>query len=250
MVRSIPCGAKRVLATDGERDDADFMSYFQGQKGQLSIRKKTKLDFRKVHLTMLKSLYEREISDGTKLDMFCSLSKFLIERDRLLSICSKACLMEEIEFEAMKEHKQAATEFFCKKEHDTSISNHDVKASHRAKISPMPSLSYMFSSPINAEQFQQNLGQSSLQPTTDVISSRSTWNFVANIVKMQGRQIRKSKDEATTPYKCLMSSVKAELNELKYAVEAANSNEEFQAEIDAKIQLWQRLLSTMENTFG
>ena len=239
------CGVKRSFAV--YQVDKDLVSQ---NIEKATSRRKVEIDFRKVHLTMLKSLYEKEIQSGSKSDMFCSLSRFLTERRNLLSICSNACLMDEIESETMIEKKKAINESKANKDIlEISETRDEKQAPNKPKMSPMPSLNYMFASPIN-ERFQQERGQTSFNASTGVICSKSTWNFVGNIVKMQRKQIHKSKDEAIAPFKYLMSSVITELTELKHVAEKRLGCEEIQAEMFEKIELWELLLSTMKKTFG
>ena len=211
---------------------------FEAQKMDFIKKEKSSIQFRRVHLVMLKALYEGEIrKDGSKRDMFHAISKLLSERNNLVSICSKALRMRDIEKEALEERKRALLS------REDQLSSKPGVSPFSTRQSPLPSLNRLYASPLNDTRLQKQ----SSDPPFNEMDSVSTWNFLTQMVMMQRKQVKDTKSEETKSYEHLIEDINSEMCALRKLL-SSDVDEDDTAEINTKIDLWERLQITMVDT--
>ena len=237
------------------------------KNGETDAKKK----FRMVHFTMLKSLYNASADDQheevhTTTDVsnsrdrleacFQSISNFLSNRNNLQSICAQARFLGGVEEEALQEQKRHrsgssvgtdAAGNACNKHGDKAVSSRIDDADRQP---PDNSFSLRtFGSPLrnasDGSEYSMHMTSRRYRST-----KASTWNFTANVIKMQRKLANDSKQKVVRPYKALLDSVSRELDALKFIdCKAGIIDEEKEAEVQAKIELWQCLYDTLNGTF-
>mmetsp|Transcript_27972 Transcript_27972/g.41237 ORF Transcript_27972/g.41237 Transcript_27972/m.41237 type:complete len:278 (-) Transcript_27972:2458-3291(-) len=233
-----------------------------------NIKKDAKKMFRAVHFTMLKSLYaapsggdhdEQEQSTDANGEhrlgaCFQSISNFLSNRNDLQSICSQARYLGEVEEEALQEQKRHRSSSSADGSGSSSASNKhgDKSSSSTGDDSDRQVLGSNFplralGSPIRGATGAE---YSIHMPSRYRSTRESTWNFTANVIKMQRKLANDSNAKVVRPYKALLDSVSKELDILKSIDVKAGGDEEKEAEVQAKIELWQCLYDTLNGTFA